>query len=226
MSFIYFRRITKRACVLTLTGVFITAAGGVSAQRLMSGSGPTERSDVGLLPIPASQMHGDDLLDWIGPLGSLSDITRTADVVAVGRFVGLKGTNEIFPTSGAQTANGHSTGVMFTLLVFEVDEVIKGAVPKQIIVRQTGDLARGLTPATFPAPAQGEQLLVFLTREPFGDGTWASVNGPWGRMKVEGGVLKYQGGADRNIVEYMQAGSLAQAVNSVKAEVARQEARR
>ncbi|MFN0145871.1 MAG: hypothetical protein ACKVT1_05120 [Dehalococcoidia bacterium] len=177
-----------------------------------------------LLPIPVSSMRGEDLLDWVGPMASLEQIAKTADVVAAGRFIGIKGSHEIFPSAGSPSDNGHSTGVTFTLLVFEIDDLIKGEAPKQVVVRQTGDLAKGLAPEMFPAPRQGELMLVFLTREPFGDDTYASINGPYGRMRVEGGVLKYQGGGERAVVEYVQAKTLGEAIGAAKSEVARQKA--
>lgn len=202
---------------LALVALGAIAGASVVAWRL-AGTGSQRDGQKTDAAGPTAQAVQEDGADWIGPVGSLEQLVQTADVIAVGKFAGIKGTHEILPDGyDARSApGGNSPAVTFTLLVFEVERYIKGEGPSQLTVRQTGDLARGIASSHFPAPDPNQRTLVFLTVEPFGDDTWASVNGPYGRMSVRGGLLRYEDGSHAD-VPYLPVTSIDEAVARIQA---------
>jgi len=166
--------------------------------------------------------HGqNDIANWVGPMGSLEQLTAAAEVVAVGKFAAIKGTHDVLPDGYDRKDNpdDNSSAVTFTLLVFKVERYIKGDGPGELIVRQTGDLARGVAPDAFPAPDPDQETLVFLVTDAFGDGTYASVNGPWGRMIEKDGRLRYVAGF-RSEIEFLSVATIDDAIDRIEPIVA------
>jgi hypothetical protein len=173
----------------------------------------------------------DTLADWVAPIFDLPRTVELADIIVVGQVVGIEGTDVVYPSGydpKEAEAGGPNPGVVFTRFRVEVQEYLKGSGPPTLTLRLTGDFTKSAGSAELPKPSFGKPMIFVLTAdEPsLGEHTYQS-GGPWGLLSEENGVMSYAWRADEHsslprAVPYFSGMSFAQAVQAVKAEVARQ----
>lgn len=157
--------------------------------------------------------------DWVGPSASLEQHLDMAELVVVGRVIGVWTPEGHLlarrlprpladPPDGVTRARGGAT-----YFAVEVQESLVDEAPALLLMQHLGDWRRASWHAEWPPPAFNEPMLLFLN--PWAN-VWQSRAG-WGRMCEVVGSMYYQWAWEEPYeVPYFAGMTLAEAVDEVR----------
>lgn len=116
---------------------------------------------------------------WEHAYSGFEELYDSADAVAMIKVISHEQKEEI----------EGSTSLLMTYYDVEVNDIIKGTIPKRIVIPMTGGVSNGKTIqiSDDPLMQDGESYIVFVDLNP--RGTYTVLGGPQGRYIVEGGKV-------------------------------------